>query len=295
MVKPNTQFEAFLAEEVAKYRDTYFPIRASRLTRLLVRHARCDRLHPNPEDEFCMPSIGPSYEIIDRYMAEYRMAEKSGLQREYCDEPIIVEKIYPDGYLILNGHHRWAAAKRMGYKKIWVQIVNLTQESDIKKRLSASKNDRRVTLDLDEVVFCPEGEAAEAALPFPLNKFYTERLRRGIPALFNLLDQSGYDVWLYTRQYRSVEHVRHLFERYHARITGVITGAGRKTRIARDAKKAVDALFAGKYRTTLNINADAVVRIASGTKSVEEYPVSSGGDWARQVIDVVKELQTHEG
>ncbi|MCR4831375.1 MAG: hypothetical protein K5883_07980 [Pseudobutyrivibrio sp.] len=55
--------------------------------------------------------------------------------------------------MILNGHHRWAVALRLGYSNIPVKIVNLTHESDIKQILSNSTHDKRVTMDLDEVVF----------------------------------------------------------------------------------------------------------------------------------------------
>lgn len=68
-------------------------------------------------------------------------------------EPLTIEKLYPHGYLLLNGHHRWAAAMRVGLRRVPVEIVNLAQESDIKKILENSKHNKRVTLDLDEVVF----------------------------------------------------------------------------------------------------------------------------------------------
>ena len=45
------------------------------------------------------------------------------------NEPIPVEKMYPEGYMILNGHHRWAAALRLGQPEIPVKIVNLTHEA----------------------------------------------------------------------------------------------------------------------------------------------------------------------
>ena len=40
------------------------------------------------------------------------------------DEPVIVHKMQPDGYLILNGHHRWAAALKTGLDKIRAEIIN---------------------------------------------------------------------------------------------------------------------------------------------------------------------------
>ncbi|WP_022760235.1 ParB/RepB/Spo0J family partition protein [Butyrivibrio sp. AD3002] len=59
-------------------------------------------------------------------------------------EPIVVEKVSPDGYLILNGHHRWAAARNAGLQNVPVEIVNLTQEDDIRKMLKNSDRQKRV-------------------------------------------------------------------------------------------------------------------------------------------------------
>lgn len=86
---------------------------------LLTHKASCNKLHPNPTDEFCMPKIGPSYRIISGYEKKFREAINNGESPEKgWGDPIIVEKMYPDGYMILNGHHRWAAATRLGLKKV---------------------------------------------------------------------------------------------------------------------------------------------------------------------------------
>ena len=37
------------------------------------------------------------------------------LTPEPWEEPLIVEKVHPEGYMLLNGHHRWAAALKTGY------------------------------------------------------------------------------------------------------------------------------------------------------------------------------------
>lgn len=80
-----------------------------------------------------MPKVGPNYGIISDYMKTFR--EERGHSRQYCDERLVVEKIRPDGYLILNGHHRWAAALRLGFSRIPIEIVDLTDETDIREIL----------------------------------------------------------------------------------------------------------------------------------------------------------------
>ena len=64
-------FQDYLKREVERVNGVYYPVRASLLRRVLVRHAACRKLHPNPDDEFCDPAIGPSDSIISKYVQEY--------------------------------------------------------------------------------------------------------------------------------------------------------------------------------------------------------------------------------
>ena len=121
MAGGNTAFDQFIADEVKKYKGVYAPVKAGILRRALIRWAPCDRLHPNPDDEFCSPKVGPNYRIISEYMNSFRLARHH--TKQYCEEPLIVEKIRPDGYLILNGHHRWAAALRLGFSRITPSFI----------------------------------------------------------------------------------------------------------------------------------------------------------------------------
>ena len=167
-----TEFEQFIADEIEKERGTMVPVKASLAERMFVKKARWQQLHPNPDDEFCFPSIGPNYSILSDY------AEKFVRHREadakIWKDPLIVQKVYPDGYMILNGHHRWAAALRTGQAKIPIRVVNLTHEEDVKKILENSTHTRRVALDLDEVIFRTEGNGPlERPLPFPWNRIWT--------------------------------------------------------------------------------------------------------------------------
>ena len=109
-------FRAYLDEEINKVKGVYYPVRASFFRRKFCKKASCHALHPNPEDEFCFPDIGPNYGIISKYQEQYRRGAqfKTGFEESGIDEPLMVQKVKPDGYMILNGHHRWAAALRSG-------------------------------------------------------------------------------------------------------------------------------------------------------------------------------------
>ena len=289
-----TEFELFLSEEIKKVRGTAIPVRSGLLRRLLVRKAPCRCLHPNPDDEFCMPETGPNYAILSAYEQKILDIQRHA-QHRYFDEPLIVERIRPDGYMLLNGHHRWAAAMRLGVPEVPVRIVNLTQEMDIKRMLQNARHEQRVTLDLEDVVFQSAKDApAEKALPFPWNRIYPRRLRLGIPALFRFFSNSGYDIWVYTSQYVSMEDIRRLFRLYHLRVCGVVTGMARKDRAGAGSKAESEA-FAIRYHETLHIDNDTILRVNSRNKTFEEYPLSgSDADWSREIMDIVGKTERHD-
>ncbi|MBR3179874.1 MAG: ParB N-terminal domain-containing protein [Clostridia bacterium] len=295
MIGNNAELKAFLAEEVKKYKGISVPVKAGIIKRALIRWAPLNKLHPNPDDEFCMPEIGPNFSIISEYIKQFRMMRLH--TREYCEEPLTVEKIRPDGYMILNGHHRWAAAMLIGYSQIPVRIVDLTQDLDIKTILNQTKHDKRVALDLDEVVFRKENEGpVEKLLSFPANKIYKERLRLGVPALFRYLNQKGYDIWVYTAEYYSIDYIRRLFRKYHVHVCGVVTGTGRKTsEKGRAIKKELETMIANTYVHTIHIDNNMVLSIYGKTKESQEYDIAgTPEEWSRSVLEIMEKIDQNE-
>ena len=291
MYNSNTQFSDFLAGELNKYAGVMVPVKAGILERALVKNVPARKLHPNPDDEFCMPSVGPSYSIISDYQKKFAMNRRI---KDYSwEDSIMVEKVRPDGYMILNGHHRWAAALRVGLKWLPVSIVNLPQESDIEKMVLASTHDKRVTLDLDEVVLCSgEDVAAEKPPAFPYNLIYGHKVRLGIPALLHFLAKQGYDIWLYSANYYSYDHIRECFKRYTVKIDGIITGTARRTKDAGEAKKRTEQLFRNKYQETLHIDLTTVLRTFREEGRFEDYEIKENpGGWSAEVMRIVKGLQ----
>lgn len=88
MSTTKTQFQAFLKEEIDKVNGIYYPVRMPFLLRILTRVARTRTLHPNPDDEFCIPSIGPNYEIISRYERDYQPSEKCCTKQRWVSKRI---------------------------------------------------------------------------------------------------------------------------------------------------------------------------------------------------------------
>ena len=117
-----TNFMKRVLADIARYQDRRTLVRTNLIERLIVRHLDPADMHPNPEDEFSDPDIGPNNEIIAHYVELIRSSQRTA--DPIFEEPISVERMKPEGYMILNGHHRWAAAVQTGQKRVRAHIVN---------------------------------------------------------------------------------------------------------------------------------------------------------------------------
>ena len=290
MVK--SEFDTFLQEEVEKQKGVAYPVKASVFERLRVKKAACTKLHPNPEDEFTFPDIGPNYGIISNY--EKMILDNLRAKLPVFEEPIIVEKLHPHGYLILNGHHRWAAALRLKVGKVPVKIINLAQESDIRKILEKSKHDKRATFDMDEVVFRSENDPyLEKKLGFPYSLKHKSRIRLGIPALFYTLSKNGYDIWLYSAKYESIDDIRDFFRCYGVHVDGIITGMAKDKKSTTGSKAGVEKLIANKYTVTLHVDNDMILRTEKNAGTFRKFQLDAGENWSKEAIAVIGELEKH--
>ena len=111
-----------IQDDLKKMEGKLTPVKVSGFTRSFTHYASPHELHVNPDDEFSMPSIGPSESIISNYssIARTYAAHRSRIY----PEPIIVYKLSSDGYMMLNGHHRWAGALIAGVNKVYISIEN---------------------------------------------------------------------------------------------------------------------------------------------------------------------------
>ena len=114
-------------DDVAKYSKGREMVRANFIDILTVRHLPPDQMHANPDDDFVNPKVGPNEQIIEKYIEEAKhdmMAEEMSF-----DEAIMVAKLDNGEYMIVNGHHRWAAAIKVGLKEVRVVVVNPGMEN----------------------------------------------------------------------------------------------------------------------------------------------------------------------
>ena len=109
-------------EDISKYGEKRSVVRASIVDILTVKKLSPDQMHANPDDDFSNPKVGPNEEIVDKYIEEAQQNMMSGMTS--FEEPIMVAKMEQGDYMIVNGHHRWAAAVKLGVDKVRVVVVN---------------------------------------------------------------------------------------------------------------------------------------------------------------------------
>ncbi len=281
-----TEFEAWLQKEIESQKGLYVPVKASIIERLMVTQLPCDSIHPNPDDEFCFPEVGPSYRIISEYEGKFRENMQNGYPA--VQEPLMVGKVHPGGYMLINGHHRWAAAMKVGIKKVPVKVINMTTDDDIRRMIENSKHDRRVTLDLDEVVLRDPSDPYIEKVPW-LRGGRNYRMRLGIPALLRHFNTHGYDIWAYSANYYSIDDVQRYFRRYSVNVDGIIVGTSKKKVSESEAEKNMKKLIANKYGQTVHIDNDMVLVTHSQSKDFEEIPIEAiGADWSKEIMEKSK-------
>ncbi len=288
MIKTNDELLKYIADDVQKYKGFRHFAKAGFMERHFFKKRPLYLLHPNPDDEFSMPEIGPHFGIISEYCT--RFAANKENREENPIEPLVVEKMTRDGYMILNGHHRWAAAMKMGFNSIPVQIINLTHEEDHRKMLEKTDNDKRAIFDFDEVLCVSEGHTKAEENPrlkFGLfEKMYEERLRWGVPELIQELQRQNYDVWVYTKTFRSLEYIQGFLRAYDVDVEGIVNGIG--YRKSEQSKQQYREMAAKKYKTIYNIDNEGVLKICPGEKAFESYDLEmTDRDWTGKVMEVI--------
>ena len=291
-----SQLMEYVLDDIEKQKGVAIPVRASLFERLIVRKAPCKNIHPNPEDEFSMEKVGPSYRIIGEYEAKFRDALR--MERTPIDDPLMVEKLRPHGYMLLNGHHRWAAAMRCNIKRVPIKIINCATESDIKTILEKSQHDKRATIDLDEVIFRSSDYAylEKKAFTFPLSIRFKHRIRLGIPALLYNLSKNGYDIWVYARDFYSIDDIQKFFKAYSVHVDGILTGVDKHTQNKSERAAKLRELINNKYDTTLHIDNNAIVETHGKTGEFEEYEINvSEEEWSKKAIAIIEEIEKRAG
>ena len=288
MAVSSEEYQKLVLDDLRTYAGLAHARKASLIERLLVRKARPSRLHPNPEDEFCDPQIGPNYEIVGKYANDIRNHQKRG--DDPLDEPLQIVKMTPRGYgyMLVNGHHRWMAAWRMGLNTVPVRVVNVTLEQDIDKALSRTDHVLCASFDLDEVLLADgkNGSLTEKARGHLLSLFFRERIRRGAPALINELRRMGFDIWVYTGSCRSPQYLKNLFAASHFRVDGIVNGL----RGAHSMEK-INEKLSLKYEVTCHIDSKGLTCVNTRTHDYSVVDLTGGPEtWASETVTELRKL-----
>lgn len=286
MAAVTEEYRKLVLDDLNNYVGLNHPVKASILERIFVRKLSIYRLHPNPEDEFSIESIGPNLEIVGNYAKQFKYS--ISLSKRPIEEPLIVEKMSTGGYMLLNGHHRWMAAHRIALKYVPVQVVNVTPEDEIFATINKSIHNKCVSFDLDEVLLT-DGSTypADKKLIYPLNKIYKKSIRKNAAALIRELRELGYDVWCYTGNYYSSEYINGLMSLHNTKIDGLVNGLNSK----RSNKKIKEA-FSGKYEYSLHIDNESIILVNTRTKDYDSIDIPNDGiNWAAEVMKHLRKFE----
>lgn len=288
MAMTNSEFKEYLNKELEKEVGMYVPVNSSRLQRLFYLETACTNLHPNPDDEFSFPEVGPSDRILSDYQRSYLDSMSRGFRPAI--EPLVVIRTHPSGFMLINGHHRWGAAMMAGVKKVPIKVVNMMLEEEIKDILKHSTHEKRVTLDLDEVVFRSNSdELIEKKPALALGSQASRRMRLGIPALFRFLKKNGYDIWVFSANYYSIDDIRKFFRKYTVHVDGIITATARKEVYLSDAAKAMKELISNKYKETVHIANDSLLITHGKGEKFKDFELDPDDEgWAREIIALLE-------
>ena len=278
-----------VVKDVEKYDGVRKVVRASLFERCAIKQCNPLRLHPNPADEFSQPAIGPNMGIVGDYVKQinYNLC----LSLPIFKDPLIVQKMEPDGYLLLNGHHRWFAAVRMKVKKIHVQIVNLIGENDLNRMINKTENDRLVSLDLDEVLLSDDENNQSAITDTLFSKKIKERLRAGAPEVIRAFSENGYDVCVYTAGYLTEDDFEDFFSMYNLKIDVVVNGINEKRKKTSDATNNFKEMIRNKYKHIVHVDNGAVVCTNRTTKDYDVYEIDEeANSWSEGIKAIINKI-----
>ena len=165
--------------------------------------------------------------------------------------------------------------------------------------MKQGRNDKpkmRVSFDLDEVLFVlPETHKTEPPLHFPFNYIYKERLRLGTPDVIRTLQSQGYEVWVYTSSFRSMNYIKGLFRHYHVKFDGIVNGNRHLKEVQRNNKEQLPQKLPSKYRISLHIDDEAIVCSLGKQYGYNVYQLNAqDDDWKEKVIACADKIRKRE-
>ena len=154
----------------------------------------------------------------------------------------------------------------------------------------------RISFDLDDVLFVdPKLFETEPALPFPLNRIFIERLRKGTPELIRKLREEGFEVWVYTSSFRSERYIRQLFRRYRVEFDEIINRDRHLREVQRDLPTPLPQKMPGFYQIALHIDDEDAIHQNGRRYGFKTFKVCEPDDeWVEKVLGEARRIRRIE-
>ena len=150
-----------------------------------------------------------------------------------------------------------------------------------------------VSFDLDDTLFVsPLTHKTEKELPFPLNRLYKERLRKGTVSLIHALQSNGNRVYVYTTSYRSEHYIRNLFRHYGIKFDRIINGATHEKEVQGAKSEAMPSKYPSRYRIDLHIDDDKSVMENGKIYGFHVFLIGGQDDaWTEKILTELQRIQ----
>lgn len=273
-------------KDIEKYNGVRKVVKANLFERCAIKHCAPERLHPNPADEFSQPDVGPNMGIVGDYAKQISYDLPRDLP--IFKEPLIVQKMEPDGYLLLNGHHRWFAAVRMKVKKIHIKIINLIGEKDLSRMMNKTDNKKLASFDFDEVLLSIDENNQEPLRDSLFSRKFKERLRAGAPDVIKAFSENGYDICVYTAGYLTEDDFEDFFSMYDLKIDIVVNGINEKRNNTSSTSKTLKEMIRDRYGLIVHVDNESVICTNHVTKDYDIYEINNVADtWSEGIKAII--------
>lgn len=154
----------------------------------------------------------------------------------------------------------------------------------------------RISFDLDEVLFVdPKKFKTEPPLPFPLNRIFIERLRKGTVDLIHKLQEEGFEVWVYTSSFRSELYIRNLFRNYGVKFDQIINSQRHLREVQRNNPEPLPQKLPNFYRISLHIDDEDVIHQYGKSLGFKTFKVCEPDDeWVDKVLAEARRIRDLE-
>ena len=155
----------------------------------------------------------------------------------------------------------------------------------------------RVSFDLDEVLFVdPKRFEIEPPPRGLAGIFYKERLRKGTVELMHRLQSEGFEIWVYTSSYRSVQYITNLFRQYDIRFDGIVNAQRHEREVQREHRQRLPQKMPSYFRISLHIDDEENIVRSSRSFGFRSLKVCEPDDqWAEKVFNEAVRIRELEG